>query len=234
MIIISDAHIDDSSDTAADFFRMLAAIEKTDQDVVFLGDIFDLWIGFARYEKELHKEFLTWCRRQKSSRSVGFMEGNHEYFIARERSDSFSWCSGAAAWRDDQNNLFCHGDQINRLDKQYLRFRKAVKNEITRNIIRWLPWGADMGHILKRLLKNTNHEFRKHLPRAAIDGFAETQFHAGVRNVFVGHFHQRYSYFGPNGGRLHVVPGWYEQGFVSQYHPTSEKFETRPWPELIP
>jgi len=45
MIIIADAHIDESRGNESAFFQMLEAIEKTDHDIVFLGDIFELWIA---------------------------------------------------------------------------------------------------------------------------------------------------------------------------------------------
>ena len=62
MIIIADAHVDDAGGHKADFFQMLRAIEKTNHDVIFLGDIFDLWIALPRYEKDCHKAFLAWCQ----------------------------------------------------------------------------------------------------------------------------------------------------------------------------
>ena len=74
MIIIADAHIDESRGNESVFFQMLDAIEKTDQDVVFLGDIFELWIALPHYEKGSHRSFLTWCETQKRRRTVGFMQ----------------------------------------------------------------------------------------------------------------------------------------------------------------
>jgi UDP-2,3-diacylglucosamine pyrophosphatase LpxH len=85
MIIIADAHIDEACGNDTDFFRMLHALENNDHDVVFLGDIFDLWIALPRYEKNSHRQFLSWCQEQKSHRSIGFIEGNHEYFVAQEK-----------------------------------------------------------------------------------------------------------------------------------------------------
>ncbi|MFZ5572387.1 MAG: metallophosphoesterase [Thermodesulfobacteriota bacterium] len=232
MIIITDAHIDHHTEAALEFFQMLAALEATDQDVVFLGDIFDLWIGMERYETETHRSFLSWCREQLKHRRIGFMEGNHEYFVARERRDFFTWCTADEAWRDEQETVYCHGDQLNRLDRQYLRFRKAAKNPVTRHILHRLPFGPQMGRVLKRLLKNTNHDFRKHVPYTLIDRFAEDRFNSGVRTIFVGHFHQAYAYRGLRGGRLQVIPGWHGTGLIARFEPHSEKIDIGHWTEL--
>ncbi len=233
MILIADAHIEDGSENQAEFFRMLAAIQRTDQDVVFLGDIFELWIGFARYEKPCHKLFLNWCREQKKHRGIVFLEGNHEYFVARERRAFFTVCFDDGAWQDDQGNLFCHGDQINRQDKNYLRFRRAVKNNLTGIILRFLPGGPALGLILKRLLKKTNHEFRKHLPEKALLNFAAAKLQGAPKIVFVGHFHQTYTNTTTGGGRVHIVPGWFQEGGITCFEPESGYIETLPWRVLL-
>ena len=56
MILIADAHTGKANVGA--FFEMLEAIADTGETVVFLGDIFDLWIGLPRYETDQHRRFL--------------------------------------------------------------------------------------------------------------------------------------------------------------------------------
>ena len=69
MILIADTHAGNEGDVD-EFFQMLHALEKTDEPIVFLGDIFDLWIGIKRYEDDEHRRFINWCTEQKSKRSV--------------------------------------------------------------------------------------------------------------------------------------------------------------------
>ena len=235
MIIIADAHIDDDDrDVESGFFQMLQVIEKTDQDVIFLGDIFDLWVALPRYEKEIHKLFLAWCKRQKDHRTVGFIEGNHEYYVADERNDYFSWCSDAAGWRDDKGNLFCHGDQINRNDKNYLRFRKFSKNNISKTIVRFFPFGPRLGMLFKRYLKKTNLDFRKHLPEDMIAAYAESEFKDDVSKIFVAHFHREYTYRNPEAKALYVLPGWYETKQITLYDKESDHVHSLHWRDLPP
>ncbi len=77
MIIITDAHISKTKGNHAIFFKMLEFLEKNNQDLIFLGDIFDLWVALPRYEEEIHQDFIAWCRIQKSHRTIGYMEGNY-------------------------------------------------------------------------------------------------------------------------------------------------------------
>ena len=89
MIIVSDAHINKSRGNHSEFFKMLAAIEKTEHDLIFLGDIFDLWIALPRYEEDIHVNFIAWSREQKDSRTIGFLEGNHEFYVGIDKSLDF-------------------------------------------------------------------------------------------------------------------------------------------------
>jgi UDP-2,3-diacylglucosamine pyrophosphatase LpxH len=217
MIIITDAHISKTAGNHATFFRMLASLETNQEDLIFLGDIFDLWVALPGYEDELHRQFAGWCREQKKHRTIGFMEGNHEYYLARHRAPDFSWCS-AAAWRqNDAGSLFVHGDQLNRGDRNYLLFRKLVKNPAARFIISILPFGPKLAQSLKHGLKNTNLEFRKHLPEAEIKFFADARFAEGIDTIFVGHFHQEYIYRNPDAKSLYVLPDWYGTGKVTVF-----------------
>ncbi|MEJ2365241.1 MAG: hypothetical protein P8017_11290, partial [Deltaproteobacteria bacterium] len=115
LIFISDLHFDDGSagehnvptDAFKIFFEDIAGTADwltkegrviDEIKLVFLGDIFDLWVALPRYEDDAQRQFVAWCREQKKHRTIGFMEGNHEYYLARNRAQDFSWCS-AAAWR---------------------------------------------------------------------------------------------------------------------------------------
>ena len=136
---------------------MLEAVKRTDHDLIFLGDIFDLWIALPRYEEDIHLKFIAWCLEQKKSRTIGFLEGNHEYFLADERACAFSWCSKGAWKQAEAGTLYVHGDQINGQDKLYLGFRKLTKNSITKRLLRILPFGPEIVAFIKIKSKNTAH-----------------------------------------------------------------------------
>jgi UDP-2,3-diacylglucosamine hydrolase len=232
MIIITDAHISKAQGNHTIFFKMLESLEKNNQDLIFLGDIFDLWVALPRYEERIQQDFIAWCRKQKSHRTIGYMEGNHEYYLANERASDFTWCSMNAWWRDATGVLFVHGDRINRKDKNYLAFRKLVKNRVSKFIICHLPFGPKITLSIKQGLKKTNTRFRLQLPEAEIEKFAVARFAEGVNVIFMGHFHQQYRYRNRDAGELHVLPDWFSTQKVTIYHHESKKTKSLHWEEV--
>ena len=232
MIIITDAHISKAAGNHATFFRMLESLEKNNQDLIFLGDIFDLWVALPGYESDIHHDFIEWCREQKKYRTNGFMEGNHEYYLATERSQTFSCCSADAWYRDDAGTLFVHGDQINRRDRNYLTFRKLLKSRMAKFIMNSLPFGPKYVESFKKRLKQTNTGFRMHLPREEVKLFAETRFAEGIDTIFVGHFHQEYLYCNADSKKLYVLPDWFDTQKVTVFNRDTKKIAFIDWKEI--
>ena len=232
MIIITDAHISKAKGNQATFFRMLESLEKNRHDLIFLGDIFDLWIALPRYEEEIHRDFIAWCRRQKNHRIIGYLEGNHEYYLANERASDFTWCSENAWHQDSAGVLFAHGDQVNRKDKNYLALRKLTKNKLSKFIIGRLPFGPRIAKSIKQGLKKTNNKYRLQLPEAQIEEFAQARFDEGINVIFMGHFHQRYLYQNADAKKLQVLPDWFSTQKVTIYHQDSNEIMSIHWKEV--
>jgi len=233
MFIISDAHVNEALGNHSAFFRMLRALEKSAEDIVFLGDIFDLWIALPRYERAIHRRFLSWCAAQKLRRRIGFIEGNHEYFLARHKGRFFSWCTNGAFWKDGCGNIFCHGDQVNRRDRNYLWFRRVVKNDLAQTALRWLPLGPGFVEQVKVRLKHTNPLFRRYLPKQQLEAFAKARFEEGARMVFVGHFHRAYRYRDQQGRTLHTVPSWFDNQTITRFDPDTGNVRHAEWSSLL-
>ena len=234
MIIITDSHVSKTNGNHATFFKMLEALEKNDQDLIFLGDIFDLWIALPRYEKDIHHDFISWCHDQKRYRTIGYMEGNHEYYLSEEKAQAFTWCSKDAWWRDDSGALFVHGDQINRKDRNYLTFRKLTKSHAVKFIIRYIPFGPNVIDSIKSGLKKTNKEFRLHLPRKEIEYFAESRFSEGVDTIFAGHFHQEHLYCNRDLKNMYLLPDWFSTQKVTLYQRHQKRIDLVHWQEIVP
>ncbi len=218
-ILITDAHVGESQSNAAEFFEMLDRLAADGRDLVFLGDIFDLWIALPRYESRLHLKFCEWCRRQKPHRRIGFMEGNHEFFVARERAEVFSWCTDAPWRREAGGLLFVHGDLINRRDFNHRVFRKLSKSPLARCFLRHAPRGPAFADAVKRRLRRANRKLRPGLPESELRRFAEGRLSVDVHTILVGHFHTRHCYRGVRGGSLHLLPDWQGSRTVSVFDP---------------
>lgn len=232
MIIIADSHISDAAGNQNDFFSMLKAFEGNDEDIIFLGDIFDLWIALPRYESGIHRRFLGWCRENKKHRTIGFAEGNHEFFVADEKRDIFSWSSSLAWYADPQGNFFCHGDQINSRDRNYLLFRRFIKNRCIKTVIRFFPYGPVVFENFKKSLKKTNRIFKKQLPVQEIRSFARTGFDMGAEKIFTGHFHRKHIYCDSSGKELHILPDWFSSETVVLYNEKSGHVSYHHWSEI--
>jgi len=232
MIIVTDTHIGKAAESRAAFFQMLAAIEKTGHDLVFLGDIFELWIALPRYEEEIHTRFSAWCRRQKRNRAIGFLEGNHEFFVAQERFEAFTWCTQNARRLADCAALFVHGDQINRKDKMYHMFKKLTKNKLSKFILGTLPCGPWLIKSLQLGLNRMHDKSRAGIPEQDIVKFAESRFAEGVDIIFMGHFHREYCYRRDESKQLRVLPDWLSTQKITIYQERSQRITTIAWQEL--
>ena len=141
MIIVADAHVSKDLNNHTAFFEMLEFFENSHHDLVFLGDIFELWVALPDYENDIHYKFIEWCHVQQKYRIIGFVEGNHEYYLASEKAQAFSWCSSDAWCRHESGTLFVHGDRINHHDRFHLAFIKLLKNRMTKFLLNSLTFG---------------------------------------------------------------------------------------------
>ena len=234
MIIVTDSHISKVRGNHTAFFRMLQTIEKTGHDLIFLGDIFDLWIALPQYEEDIHRKFVAWCLKQKINRTIGFLEGNHEFYLANQRARTFTWCSNDA-WRQDEfGTLFVHGDKINPKDKGYQAFRMLTKNNLTKIILRHLPYGPKLAAAIKQALQNKPNKFDNQIPWKAIKCFADSKFAAGVTTIFMGHFHREYCYQNGAAQDLYILPDWLSTQKLTLYAKNSKKVFIQHWQELLP
>jgi len=220
MIIITDAHLSPTAKNAARFFALLHRLEGHTREVVFLGDIFDLWIALGNYEDAFQQRFVAWCQRQKQLRRVGFLEGNREYFVQHAHREAFSWCSASESLHCDGALLMCHGYQIGARDRVTRLFLRGVKNALARQAMRGLPAGPALSRCVQRLYRAFCPVHQGPLPEEQIRSFAEARFRQGVRLILSGHFHRAHTYHGTNGGVFHALPDWFATGMVTLCDPS--------------
>lgn len=181
--VISDVHAVEGEESERALWALLEQVSRTSDDVVFLGDIMDLWIGIPRYEDSLHRDFLEWCRREKERRKVYFVEGNHEYYVARYHRDVFFMSSEDCL---EINGIhFVHG---HRIQGSALGFNNlfccVAKSYILYLLMSILPFGVKFASFLKKSL-GSGHA-RSYLPRAEIERWLLNQ---KARTFVIGHFH---------------------------------------------
>jgi len=204
MILIADAHINEIKDRQNDFFELLDLISTTSEDLVFLGDIFELWFAIPRFEETYQRKFLDWCKKEKQNRKIVYIEGNHEFFLSEELSEYFTVTDPLYYLDKDSEMLFMHGDMINEKDKKYRFFRWLTKNRVVKFLLRYLPFAKKIVAVIKHRLINRNKQ-RGYLPEELLNSFfADLEQFGNPKKVFLGHFHCKYDIVTKEGA-LHAI-----------------------------
>ncbi len=209
-ILIADSHIQSGSEKAELFFRMLdhlATLEPA--GIIFLGDIFELWIALKGYEMPEHQRFIDWCRFHSAKMEIGFIEGNHEFFVSGTHRDAFSWVTDQ---KHDLNQTIrlIHGDTVNKKDWRYLLLRGAIRNFFTKFLLKlFAPTiGPRVSDHIRLSLKTSNMAHKKHLPRADLESCALQCSAHGITTVTAGHFHTWEQISSASGTVVNILPAW--------------------------
>lgn len=162
-------------------------------DWLFLGDVFDVWVGLPGMETEPQRSFLWWVQeRRAGGRWIGLWMGNREYFLDRLSHHFDLLGEGLGGALPAEGLVFEHGDLINRADRRY-RFW----NVISRSAFTWLvvglmpPWVARrLAMRLEEMMRTTNLAYRLSFPHEAFTAAAAEAPEA----VFLsGHFHTHHT-----------------------------------------
>jgi UDP-2,3-diacylglucosamine hydrolase len=232
LYIVADSHLDESIALAKEFVEMLSQLENP-HTVVFLGDLFKIWLAPQKFWTDLHRETMKGFEQLRDSGSnVVFIAGNREMLLPRKLTDHWkkiipfthlSHSDWFLNW-GGKRYAFIHGDTINYNDSQYLRWKALTHNIIFEAFFRAIP-GALARWIAGRIetmLVNTNQEYKVHYPAKEIQEFAEAVL-PEVDQYFVGHFHRDHEIKVEGAsGVLRIVPDWLSQRKVLKLNPKGE------------
>lgn len=230
ILCVADAHILETPGAAGGFFDMLARVAETEYDIVFLGDIFELWIAFDSYETEIHKRFLAWCRAEKTKRRIGFVEGNHEFYVSERYRDAFTWCTDRSRLISDGRVCLMHGDTINEDDVGYLLMRRVLRNPLSRVLVRLFGplAGKVLSEKIRLSLKGKNLKHKKNFPTKYLGQLADRMEEKQISLCLMGHFHQTAALRG-----IRILPAWNPDGEIGLLDPESGQFTVRSWKQIL-
>lgn len=241
-ILIADSHLS-NEESAESFFAMLdcissslLAVEKEKRSsLVFLGDIFELWIALPGYEEEYHLRFLAWCRKFKEEFPVYFIEGNHEFFVTQKHGKDFTLSSPALIRK--KNVIFLHGDGVNLADWKYRSLRILIRNPFTAFLLSLFAGfgGTFIAEKVRKGLKKTNLENKKYFPASYMEKRAE-QLLTGEKTVLVaGHFHNTHllQEKGSPARKICILPAWDKESGLAGILSADGKFMTANWQKLF-
>ena len=218
LYIVTDSHLDESIAPAKEFVEMLLQLENS-HTVVFLGDLFKIWLAPQKFWTELHRETMTGFQHLRDRGiNIVFLAGNREMLLPRKLTDKwkkiipFTHLSHGdffLSWGGKRYG-FIHGDTINYNDSQYLRWKALTHNIIFETFFRVIPgalarWIAGW---IETMLVKTNQEYKVRYPAKEIQEFAESVL-TEVDHYFVGHFHLDLEIkVEGSSGVLRIVPDW--------------------------
>ena len=217
--LVADSHLGDARAPVEEFVDMLDHLPEA-RLVVFLGDLFKVWLALPKFwERQAHALLAGFERLRSRGVPVWFVVGNREYFlprhssVARSRGLPFDRIIHEAAvmgWGGRRYGL-THGDLVNREDSQYLKWRRFSRSRPFEALFRALPGplARRVAAGIERSLANTNQEVKISFPLGELEAFA-AQAMAGLDGFFIGHFHRDQTFAAP-GGRaiLRIVPDWF-------------------------
>jgi len=166
-----------------------ATLAHPEADWLFLGDVFDVWVGIRGMETEAQRAFLWWVQdRCAAGRWVGLWMGNREYFLDR-LSPQFSLLGeGTGGALPLEGLTWEHGDLVNHRDRPYRLWNLVSRSGPLWLLARLLPARAASALTLRleRAMRTTNRNYKLNFPREAF-GDAARRGEGGV--FLTGHFH---------------------------------------------
>jgi UDP-2,3-diacylglucosamine pyrophosphatase LpxH len=158
-------------------------------DWLFLGDVFDVWVGIPGMDSPLEREFLAWVdgvRRER--RWVGLWLGNREYFLDPLAGRFDLMGEGMEGRLDGEALVWEHGDLVNVADWRYRLWNLVSRSGAVWLFARLLPKASAqaLAGRLQRALHTSNRAYKLAFPRAAFRA-AAARYPAAT--FITGHFH---------------------------------------------
>jgi VanZ family protein/UDP-2,3-diacylglucosamine pyrophosphatase LpxH len=166
-----------------------ATARNPEADWLFLGDVFDVWVGLSGMETPVQRTFLRWVdQRRAAGRWVGLWLGNREYFLDSHAARFDLMGEGVDGRLEGERLAWEHGDLINSRDRQYRLWNLVSRSGPFWLFFRLLPGGTarKVSVWLEQKLRTTNAGYKLQFPRAAFRTAAEA--HPDT-TFLTGHFH---------------------------------------------
>jgi UDP-2,3-diacylglucosamine hydrolase len=141
-VCISDVHIKDPDDIAAQLFKEFLKRPETQsaQTIFLLGDIFDLVVGGqSEYLRKYESIFSELAKLISSGKKIIMFEGNHDFhFKNLIKKSTQKWQLDESSWEyrvkplrlvvNGEPTLFAHGDEIEIENPTYQAYRTFIRS----------------------------------------------------------------------------------------------------------
>lgn len=218
-IVVADAHLRDEDPEVEVLQGFLRTLPSRVGSLIFLGDLFDLWIGEPSFTSDCHRRIVGTLRELRAAGiRLTYIEGNRDYHLRRlTGGNPFDEVAevGIRLQIGGRKIHLAHGDLVNRRDRPYRRWRRVAKGPLLLGGLRLLPEAAGrrLAAWMEKEIAKTNRQHRISFPEEECREFARQCRREGSDTLILGHFHQeiRRSFEAPEGRiEVLVVPAWRE------------------------
>ncbi len=213
--LIADAHLGGPGGDGRELVRQLEELATLDscERVVFMGDLFHVWVADRRFETAEVALVLPAIRELKQrGKHVSYVEGNRDFFLSGSiYEDAFDEVGTEIRFEvDGCRYLAVHGDGLNDRDSRYLFWRWLSKSSPAKIMCRLLP--ASLGKTFmngtESRLAKTNFKHKSCIPEEAIRGYARRRLNQGNDRLLLGHFHEPHTW-SVEGGEVRILDAWF-------------------------
>ncbi|HNX30133.1 MAG TPA: VanZ family protein [Holophaga sp.] len=183
LILVADPHWSEELTGLQETTRL-----HPEADWLFLGDIFEVWVGLPGMETEAQRSFLWWVQeRRNAGRWIGLWTGNRDYFLDRFSGRFDLLGEGPGGDLPEEGLVFEHGDLVNGGDLVYRLWNLFSRSSFIWLLIRMLPAVLAQGLALRleRAMRVPGRG-RMVVPREA---FAAAAAECPGATFLTGHFH---------------------------------------------
>ncbi len=215
LAFIGDVHLDHGDGHLEPFLAFLDRLADTCSTIVFIGDLFNVWLGDRAVERAHHTAVVERCAAlRRRGVVVRYIEGNRDYRIGLGYGgiafDDVTTgaltesCGGVRVWA-------VHGDLVNVSDRQYRAWRRFSRLGIAWTVFRAIPrcCRASLAESVEVRMRATNLDYKKEFPETLVRAHGATRLAAGFDAVVLGHFHVERELV-EGAGRIFVLPDWRE------------------------
>lgn len=214
VVVVADAHLGGPGGSGQELADQLRTLEPARcARVLFLGDLFHLWVGSRRFETP-EVRLLAPVIRDLRGRGirVSYVEGNRDFFLAGSTYDDLFDDYGIEVGFEagGVRYLAVHGDGVNRRDWRYRCWRRLSKNRVSRWLAFRLPPALSRRLVIstERGLSGTNLEHKKRIPEEVIRRYAVRRLAEGHDVLLLGHFHAARTWL-QGGGEVRIANAWF-------------------------
>lgn len=212
--ILADSHLGGPGGPAAPLIAQLEALPRQGASrLVLLGDIFQAWIGFERFETPDIAAVVPVLKKLRAEGlHIDYLEGNRDFYLARSRyKDAFDFVGTEVSFEaGGKRFLAVHGDGLDAGDRAYRFWRGLSKNRVSRFFANRIPRPVAhrLVHSTEKRLSKTNFKHKMRIPEEVIRAYGERRLAEGYDVLVLGHFHEARTWQ-VQGGEIRILEAWF-------------------------